>query len=313
MARIASPITYWVFLAAVLALATAARASAQEPVAAAEPHSAESQEEEQPINGFNFSLNFTAEHNSSTGWTNTLSPDLSFRFKRHYSFHAVVPWYLSVNDYEPRTVKGVTSNVLEGTTSILADMAILGGYEVAHNNFNYVATATMGLPTGNNRFGLTANQVSYNFTNHFDYNFKHFNPDIEIGEGDSSNLTDQQVKKSYTDVGQMANFQAGFSVDLLLGATLDLEAYEDLPIGDQKVYGTVTTKNKKGKTISTQVLEGTGAAEDNGFTAELDVPLGGHVVLAGVYERSLIQALDTASVGITWTLRKPKAAGHTSK
>ena len=114
------------------------------------------------------------------------------------------------------------------------------------------------------------------------------------------------VKKPYVAVGPLANFQAGTSIDLPLNLNLDVDAYEELPIGTQNVYGTVTRKNKKGKTVTKQVLEGAGAAEDNGIVSELDLPIGMHFALVGTYERSFRQDLDTAAIGITWVARKPK-------
>jgi hypothetical protein len=44
----------------------------------------------------------------------------------------------------------------------------------------------------------------------------------------------------------------------------------------------------------------------------LDLPVAAHFIFAGIYERSLIQGLDTASVGVTWTLRKPKLLAQVS-
>lgn len=259
-----------------------------------------------PVNGFNFILDQTAQHNSATGWADVITPDLSFRFNRHFSVSTFVPWYPMVNAFVPKTVSGVKTYPLTEGKNLLGDTVALGTYELPHRNLNYEATASFGLPTGDSRFGLSANTETYNITNHLDYTVGPFNPDIEIGEGNSSNLVNRAVKKPYVAVGPLANFQAGSSVDLPLSLNLDVEAYEELPIGNQNVYGTVTRKNKKGKTVTTQVLEGEGAAEDNGIYTELDLPIGHHFMLTGLYERSLRQDLDTASVAITWVLRKPK-------
>jgi hypothetical protein len=259
-----------------------------------------------PVNGFNFMLDQTGQHNSATGWAYIITPDLSFRFNRHFSVSALVPWYAMLNAFVPKTVDGVKTYPLTEGKNLLGDTITVGTYELPHNNLNYEATASVGFPTGDSRFGLSANTETYNITNHLDYVIGPFDPDIEIGEGNSSNLVNRVVKKPYVAVGPLANFQAGSSVDLPLGLNLDIEAYEELPIGNQNVYGTVTRKNKKGKSVTTQVLEGEGAVEDNGINTELDLPIGTHLMLTGTYERSLRQDLDTAAVGITWVLRKPK-------
>lgn len=259
-----------------------------------------------PVNGFNFMLDQTGQHNSATGWAYIVTPDLSFRFNRHFSVSALVPWYPMVNAFVPVTVKGVKTYPLMTGKNLLADTVAIGDYELPHKSFNYLATVSVGFPTGNSRFGLSANTETYNITNHVDYVIGPFDPDIEIGEGNSSSLVNRAVKKPYVAVGPLANFQAGSSIDLPLELNLDVEAYEELPIGNQNVYGTVTRKNKKGKTVTQQVLEGSGVAEDNGINTELDLPIGMHFMLVGTYERSLRQDLDTASVGITWVARKPK-------
>ncbi|HEV2576839.1 MAG TPA: hypothetical protein VGU25_06485 [Acidobacteriaceae bacterium] len=259
-----------------------------------------------PVNGFNFILDQTGQHNSATGWADIVTPDLSFRFDRHFSVSALVPWYPTVNAFVPKTVNGVKTYPLATGKDLLGDTVGVGTYELPHNRLTYLATASVGFPTGNSRFGLSANTETYNINNHLDYSIGPFDPDIEVGEGNSSSLVNRAVKKPYVAVGPLANFQAGSSIDLPFSFNLDVEAYEELPIGNQSVYGTVTRKNNKGKTVTQQVLEGAGTAEDNGIVSELDFPIGLHFMLTGTYERSLRQDVDTASVGITWVARKPK-------
>lgn len=259
-----------------------------------------------PVMGLNFVLGYTAQHDSATGWTNVLSPDLSYRFNRLFSVDASVPWYARTQAFVPVKTGSATVDELKNGNNLLGDTAIAGHLELAHKDLTELLSTSVAFPTGNTRYGLSANTTTYNVTNHVDYSIGWFTPDVEFGVGDSSTLANQTVKRIYTAVGPLANFQAGSSIDLPLNMSLDLEAYEELPIGNQKVYGTVTRKNKKGKSVTRQVLEGTGAAEDNGLSAELDVPLGHHLMLNGSYTRSLIQRLDTAAMGITWTARAPK-------
>ncbi len=259
-----------------------------------------------PVMGFNFVLDYTAQHNSATGWATIVTPGLSYRFNRHLSINASVPWYTSVRAFIPRRVAGVLTYPLETAHNLLGDTTVSGQLEAPRNNFTYELTTTVGLNTGNAQYGLSAKTTTYNFTNHFDYSIGPFTPDIEVGIGNNSALATPAVRRIYTAVGPIANFQAGTAIDLPWRLSLDLEAYEELPIGNQNVYGTVTRKRKNGKTVTRQVLQGTGAAEDNGFTSEFDVPLGRYLMLNGSYDRSLIQGLDTASVGITWMLRAPK-------
>ena len=256
--------------------------------------------------GWNFSLDSTGQHNSATGWAEIITPDVSFRSNRRFSLSSSVPWYASVNAFVPVKAKGVTTYPLQSGKNLLGDANVAGHFEVSHKDLSDLLSATVGFDTGNYRFGLTSNTTTYNITNHLEYQLGIFTPDIEIGEGDSTTLANQSVRRIYSAVGPLANFQAGTWIDLPRNIGLDIEAFEELPIGNQNVYGTVVKKGKKGKTTTKQVLEGTGAAEDNGVTAEVDVPLGKHLRLVGSYDRSFIQGLDTASVGMTWTMRTPR-------
>jgi hypothetical protein len=235
-----------------------------------------------------------------------VTSDLSYRLNRHLSADVSVPWFATLKAFVPVKSGATTTTALESGRSLLGDTNVSGHLELAHKNLSYMLTTSVGFDTGNTRYGLSANTTTYDITNHFDYSIGPFTPDIEFGEGDSSTLANQTVRRIYTAVGPLANFQAGTSIDLPLNMSLDLQAYEELPIGNQNVYGTVTRKSKKGKTVTKRVLEGTGEAEDNGFTGELDVPLGHYIMLNGSYARSLIQGLDTASFGMTWTMRAPK-------
>ncbi len=262
------------------------------------------------VMGLNGSVDYAAQHNSATGWANIVTPSLSYRFNSHFLVDMNVPWYLTVKSFIPVKVKTdgktTTTYPLESGTNLTADMEMAGHYEARSGGFLYLGTAIMGLPTGNAKFSLSANQVTYNLTNHFEDKLGPFIPELEIGEGDSSALADQTVRRTYVAVGPLANFLAGADVELPLGMDFDADAYEELPIGNQNVYGVVTKKGKDGKKRTVQVLDGIGAVEDNGFVTELDVPFGDHFVLVGTYDRSLIQGLDTASAGFTWTFRAPR-------
>ena len=82
--------------------------------------------------------------------------------------------------------------------------------------------------------------------------------------------------------------------------SFESDAYEQLPIGDQKIYGPSRHGNAT-------VVKGHNVTEDNGFTNALDIPLNGHITLSGYYSRSLRIHTDTAAVGISWVLRSPDA------
>jgi hypothetical protein len=252
------------------------------------------------IKGPNFSLATTSQHDSSNGWSSVLTPNFAWRFNRHYSADTSVPFY----DYINVLVTGGTKakpTYAESTKHFVAgDTAVNGHLDLNPALLSYNLTVTLGLPSGNDTYGLGAGQVTYNVNNHFEKDFDLFSPDIEIGIGDSSALVGGGVRKSYVSVGTLAHFQAGTSVDLSHNINFEADAYEELPIAAQTLYST-TGKGKKKVTTAT----GTSVAEDNGFTTELDIPLNGHVTLSGFYNRSLRNKIDTAGFTITFLLRQP--------
>jgi hypothetical protein len=85
---------------------------------------------------------------------------------------------------------------------------------------------------------------------------------------------------------------------LPLGWSIQAGAYEALPIGDQKIYQSVTRKG-----TTTRVVTGHNVTEDNGFTSSLDVPLNSHTTLSTYYSRSLRQHDDIVSISLTYILR----------
>ena len=222
------------------------------------------------VKGPNLSLATTSQHDSSDGWSSLLSPNFAWRFNR--SFSADVGG--TIYDYINVLVTGGTKAKPTYTNStrhfVAGDTALNGHYEAHPSLLDYNLTFTLGIPTGDEADGLGAGQATYNFTNHFEKDFNIFSPDIEIGFGDSSALTGSRVRKDYTSVGKLANFQAGGSVDLPMHLNFEADAYEVLPLSSETLYST-TGKGKKKVTTATNE----GVAEDNGFTTALDIPFNG--------------------------------------
>lgn len=255
-----------------------------------------------PVKGPNFILSSSSQYDDANGWSSVLSPLLSFRFSRFFSLSTGVPAYLYVN---AQKVKGtVAAPVYYNVTGhgVLGDMTAAGEFDYDNSWLGYSFTATGAFPTGNATYNLTANTETYNVNNHFEHSMGIFTPDIEIGEGNSSSLSGTHVRRAYVAVGPLANFQAGTTIDLPSTMSLEVEAYESMPIGNQNVYGTV--KNKKGKNVS--VLEGTGVAEDNGFNTSFSAQPNPHFGVSIFYNRSLRQYDNTTGFSLTYVIRTPK-------
>jgi hypothetical protein len=250
--------------------------------------------------GFNASLVTSSQHDASSGWSSAFTPIVAYRLNRYLSADASVPIYAYMNVY---TNVGTTAKPVY---AYLAKNGAVGDTSVSfHGDVNfwtidYDGTISLGLPSGNTAYGLGAGQVTFNINNHFEKGFGFFTPDIELGYGDSSSLVNQAIRKDYISVGPLAHFQAGATLDLPFNMTFEAEAYEELPLATDIVYST-TGKGKKKKTTATNV----GPAEDNGFTANLDIPVQRHITLSGFYSRSLRDHDDVAGFSLTFLLKAP--------
>jgi hypothetical protein len=257
--------------------------------------------------GVNFSLVTASQHDSAGGWSSTLTPNLAYRFNSHFSLDLEAPVYAYVNVVTSHAVKvgGVTTHVVTGSATkhfVLGDTTLDGEFDAHPSIFDYTLTGTLGMPTGDNANGLGTGQFTYSFINHFEHAFgDYLTPDIELGIGDSPNLDNTRVRKSYVAVGTSAHFQAGLGVSLPWHMNFSSDAYEELPLSAQSITST-TLKGKKGKVLKT-ITTTEGVGEDNGFLNSLDIPLTGHITLSGFYNRSLRNKIDTAGFSLTFLLR----------
>jgi len=217
--------------------------------------------------GFNASLVTTSQHDSNSGWSSLLTPNIAYRFDKHFSVDVGLPVYMYI-DVDDTTAAAIVKGVYVPAKStlvtdhlLLGDTTLNGGFDAHAKWLDYNLTGTLGMPTGDDAHGLGAGQFTYAFINHFEHSFNDYlTPNIELGIDDSPNLIDTRVQKNYTDVGTNAHFQAGFGFSFPFESYFETDAYEELPLGEQTVTST-TTNGKKGKQlklITTSSQEGIG-------------------------------------------------------
>jgi hypothetical protein len=250
--------------------------------------------------GFNASFGTSQQHDSTNGWSWILNPNAAYRLNKYISVDAGTPIYIYVNVED--NVGSAAKPVYEQSIrhGAFGDTSLSFEGDLSALTVEYNGTLTLGLPSGNTDYGLGAGQVTYNFNNHFEKGLGIFTPDIELGFGDTSNLVEQRVLKSYVAVGPMAHFQAGTSVSLPRNMNFEADAYEELPTAKNLVYST-TGKGKKKVTTSTNE----DPSEDNGFITSLDIPITPHLTLSGFYNRSLRDRVDVAGFSFTFLLKAP--------
>ena len=248
-----------------------------------------------PLHGWNGGLTISGIHDSVTGWATLATPAVGYSFNDIFSIDATIPIYFyrladSRSTHSRPTAKLVNQRGEPG------DLVLGFHAQFIPHAYQYQLTGLVTAPTGDKEYGLTTGRVTFDISNHFERTYRRITPNLEIGAGDSTTLVNRTVTKNYTSLGPLAHFQIGLSVELLRGITFESDAYEQLPIGDQKIYG----PSRNGKAT---VVTGHNVTEDNGFTNTLDVPLIGNFTLSGYYSRSLRIHSDTTAIGITYVLR----------
>ncbi len=251
------------------------------------------------LRGFNASLGTTSQHDSSSGWSSILNPNVAYRINRHFSADVGVPIYAYISTYENVGTKARPVYAYAPEKAVLGDTFLAFHADAAPFNLDYEASASLGLPSGETSYGLGAGQVTFNLNNRIERSLSIFTPNIELGYGDTSTLVDQRIRKDYISVGPLAHFQAGTGVQLPRGLWFEADAYEELPLSQDLIYST-TTKGKKKVTTAKNI----GLAEDNGFLTSLDIPLTPHVTMTGFYNRSLRDHSDVAGFSFTLLLKR---------
>jgi hypothetical protein len=251
------------------------------------------------LHGWNAGVSVSGVHDSVTGWATLVTPAVGYSFNDIFSIDATIPIY-TFRLADSRSVHPKPDARLVPKRGEIGDVIFGLHAQFVPRLFQYQLTGAFTAPTGDETYGLTTGRVTFDINNHFERTFGRITPNLEIGGGDSSTLVNRTVTKNYTSLGPLAHFQVGVDIDLFRGMSFESDAYEQLPIGDQKIYG--PSRHGNGT-----VVTGHNVTEDNGFINTLDVPLNGHFTLSGYYSRSLRIHSDTAAIGLSYVVRSAPA------
>ncbi len=256
------------------------------------------------LRGFNAGVTISGLHDAQSGYATLAQPAVGYSFNSVFTFDITVPVYLYRLAAAQDLTIPLSQRELSPQRAEFGDTLFGLHAQFLPRLFDYQVTLSATAPTGDLNHGLSSGRATFDLSNHFDHQFHRMSPYVEIGIGDSSTLADQLLNRNFTTLGPLAHFQAGTAFPLMFGASFATNAYEQLPIGDQKIYETIARPNAP--TIS--VVAGRGIAEDNGFTNTLDIPLRSRTTVSGYYNRSLRFHDDTVSFGITFVLRGTRPA-----
>lgn len=275
------------------------------------------------LDGLNAGVTYSGVHSSSVGWYSVTTPAINYNFSRRFSADANTSIYLHRKVANTDAATAATQPLVDGGVNP-GDTLI--GFHAFFEPGSLQDTITFSLtaPTGDRKKGFGAGQVTYDFSNHLERYFHQLGLIVDLGGGDSSSLFNDLVVKDYNSVGGLAHFESGLVYWLPRRSYIEAVAYEQLPLGSQTVYRTVSRgEGVRGDAVLADD-DGPGpgggdppppapvpttvttVSEDNGFTTFVGIPLTRYMSLSGYYNRSLRQRLDTVSFGVTYVVRAPK-------
>jgi hypothetical protein len=296
--------------------------------------------------GLSWFTSISGSHDSFSGWSSVMDSSMRYDFNSVFAVELGVPYYMMHHGYAVTTSahSGVRPPLVSAYNT-LGDTYLRLHFAAPQTSFHYAAMLTGTAPTGDTSSGISTGRPTFDLNNHIEHSFRFFTPMAEFGIGDSSalinqrisepyasllgagniahptnpilvTLMNQQIRQPYTTLGPISHYRAGATFQFLRIFSFAPSAYEDLPIGNQKVYSHLFVPSKTGKQIqivngrripgyeTVQELKGQGILEDNGVTAEMTVSLSRHVALTGTYQRSLRQHFDTVAFGMSFTFGK---------
>ena len=248
-----------------------------------------------PDRGWNGGITLSGIHDSVTGWSTLADPAISYSFNDIFSVDATIPIYM-FRLAESRSINPRPNAELVSQRGELGDLILAAHAQFVPALFQYQLTGALTAPTGDETYGLSTGRVTFDISNLFQRTYGRYTPSLEIGAGNSTTLVNRIVNKNYTSLGPLAHFQLGSAVNLPFRSTFETYLYEQLPIGDQKIY----SPSRNGKAT---VIQGHNVTEDNGFTSIFSFAVDSHTTLSGYYNNSRRRDADTFAISITYVLR----------
>jgi hypothetical protein len=291
--------------------------------------------------GLSWFTSISGSHDSFSGWSSVMDSSMRYDFNSVFGAELGIPYYMTHSGYaSAMSARSPVKPPLVSAYNTLGDVYLRLHFAAPQTSFHYAAVLTGTAPTGDTSSGISTGRPTFDLNNHIEHSFRFFTPMAEFGIGDSSALINQaigvpyasllgrgatatniavinqQIRQPYTTLGAVSHYRVGSSFDFLKVFSFTLSGYEDLPIGNQKVYSHLFVPSKTGKQIqiingkklrgfeSVREVRGQGILEDNGVTGEMIVRVNRHVALVGTYQRSLRQRFDAVALGMSFTFGK---------
>ena len=266
--------------------------------------------------GFSSYTSFEQTHDSASNWSSVLDSSVSYDFSKRFGVSLGVPLYLMQNQINTATTSTSTTTPLSASYNSLGDMRMALQFSSPTPVVHYACTLTATAPTGDTTTGISTGRATFDFNNHLEHELGRFTPFADIGIGDSNTLINTIIKRPYSTLGTLPHFKGGASFELVKNLSLEFSGYENLPIGNQKLYSHLY-KSSSGSTSpgasgpsykKGSYTAGTGISEDNGFSTGVSTTLGKRMDASFVYDHSVHQQLDTLAFTVGFRIGK-----HASK
>ena len=254
--------------------------------------------------GWGFGTKFEGS-TSGDGMVTDLATSVGYNFTRHFGVDLGVPYYFistpsSIKQKNPGAVSGI------GIGSLGMDLK----WNYPGHTLNYVPTARLGAPTGDEKKGLSVGHATWNWSNHIDHAFGDFSPFVNAGVGNTV-MDTRFFHRPFMTFGY--NFQSEAGIEYDPGNfSFSASAYDVAPWGNQVVISRIfrcgsavkctaagKSTNRRGYKTASVTAGAADLVRDNGFNAGIEVKPVKYLELEADYSRSVPLQLNSFSFGIS--------------
>jgi hypothetical protein len=183
--------------------------------------------------GWSFSGSFNGSANSA-GVITKAEPMLGYRFGRHFSTYAGLPFYF-VN------LKSSTTTT-EGFMSGLGNAFLGFRANVDSEVVNYTSNLEFTAPTGDKARGFSTGRMTVDWTNRFSHRFSSFTPFGSAGIANTVSDTSFFVRP-FSSLGVIGHFEGGAMYDVSRAVRLGASAYAVRGSGQQRIISKVIRRD----------------------------------------------------------------------
>jgi hypothetical protein len=191
-------------------------------------------------------VGFSGSSNDSA-WIYKLDASAGYRFNSNFEIDFGVPVYFV--RVPPDNPDGYTSQ--SGIGNAYVDLKAM----FRRSDFNFATSLRGTAPTGDEDAGFSSGRATIDWTNYFDVGLNRWTPFGSIGIANTVSDT-YFFTRPFTSLGLAAHAEGGLTFTPVSWANIGGSGYAVLPVGDQKIYSKLVTRQANG---SSSQVSGNGA------------------------------------------------------